>query len=439
MGTKKPTDTVQPCPANAKHAITVYAHRIFRNPDQTPRSEAVVKAKVELRGTGAKADLKNGAAKLDVTGVADGSYTLHLSPTDDQLSSGPAGPDLAPAQTVPFLFRPVDVTVTLQCGTLKTDPKPSVDGNPKYAMVMSVTATEIRLDWKPDWWAAKASLVRTRTADIKQIVVHHTSGSQMTGVDGWDLPAHYVINRDGHVVKVVGETYAGSHTGPSFWGGQEGLNETSVGIEQVSTDGFGQDYTDAQYDAMIDLVGALMRKYGVDKRNVVGHSAILCTSRKPNYKVLDFTLRSRDCPGQKYDWKRLEDKGLALKPVAMEIDFETVYGGYFSKYPDASLRSGDSDAAKRYGGQVRKEDFGKLVAAVQDDLKTIGFSINAGDGSKVTGVYDHATAMAVSQFQIRYLSGSRRDGRNDDARGGNVDLTTATYIQRVLADLIELE
>lgn len=76
--------------------------------------------------------------------------------------------------------------------------------------------------------------------DISLVVLHYTaSGSLETTVRWFQNPearvsAHYVIGRDGTVVRMVPEEKKAYHAGKSEWNGQKDVNRFSIGVELVN-------------------------------------------------------------------------------------------------------------------------------------------------------------------------------------------------------------
>jgi hypothetical protein len=109
-------------------------------------------------------------AKLDITGLSDGDYTLTVKPPPDRLSTRPAGPyesgykaakhnDLAKA----FKYREVkDIKVTIKCGKADKAWIERVEGwkempwewTFKNAWVERPQSDTVYVDIKPDWWSS---------------------------------------------------------------------------------------------------------------------------------------------------------------------------------------------------------------------------------------------------------------------------------------------
>lgn len=101
------------------------------------------------------------------------------------------------------------------------------------------------------------------------------------------VSAHWLIDRDGTVYRLVDESKRAWHAGKSFWHGIEDCNSASIGIELVN-DG-AEEYPQPQLDALAELCAGIKSRH--DIRDIVGHSDIA-----PD--------RKRD-PGPLFPWKML--------------------------------------------------------------------------------------------------------------------------------------
>ena len=79
--------------------------------------------------------------------------------------------------------------------------------------------------------------------------------------------AHFVIDRDGTIYQLVPTTTMCRHT--------VGLNWTAIGIEHVGTSDRQILDDPAQLSASLRLTAWLMSRYGIQLRNVIGHSESL--------------------------------------------------------------------------------------------------------------------------------------------------------------------
>ena len=107
------------------------------------------------------------------------------------------------------------------------------------------------------------------------------------------VSSHYLINRRGRIFRLVQDRHVAWHAGKSCWGKYKNLNENSLGIELVNK-GHQFGYTSfkkKQISSLIKLCKKLIKKYKINKKNIVGHSDIA-------------SLRKID-PGEKFPWKYL--------------------------------------------------------------------------------------------------------------------------------------
>ena len=120
-----------------------------------------------------------------------------------------------------------------------------------------------------------------------QLDVHaHPSFADLTGLQ---VSAHACIRRDGSVLQYVDFAQRAWHAGVSSFQGRAGCNDYSIGIELEGTDTLG--YTDAQYDALVQLSQFLIHTFPkITMGRIVGHNDI-APGRKTD-------------PGFAFDWCR---------------------------------------------------------------------------------------------------------------------------------------
>lgn len=105
-----------------------------------------------------------------------------------------------------------------------------------------------------------------------------------------NVSAHAIIERNGSVTQFVAFNERAWHAGVSSWQHLENVNDFSIGIELEGTDD--TLFEDAQYESLIEVLGALFRRYPtLALSKLVGHSEI-APGRKTD-------------PGSKFDWSRL--------------------------------------------------------------------------------------------------------------------------------------
>ena len=145
-----------------------------------------------------------------------------------------------------------------------------------------------------------------RRLPISMVVLHYTGMPTAAEAlarmcdSAAEVSAHYMIDEDGTVTRLVPEDKRAWHAGKSYWRGITDVNSASIGIELVNPGHeFGyRPFTDAQMDALLPLLARIMRDHDIPRANVVGHSDIA-------------PARKQD-PGELFDWDRLAALRLAL-------------------------------------------------------------------------------------------------------------------------------
>lgn len=170
-----------------------------------------------------------------------------------------------------------------------------------------------------DGWLSSARRVRSPNFnarpdidDISLLVIHnislppgHFGGSYIeqffcNQLDGDQHPyfseichqqvsAHLLIDRQGQLIQFVSFAQRAWHAGVSSFGGRDGCNDFSLGIELEGTDD--SPYTDVQYRVLAQVSKLLIATYpDLTKQRIVGHSDI-AQGRKTD-------------PGATFDWPR---------------------------------------------------------------------------------------------------------------------------------------
>ena len=173
------------------------------------------------------------------------------------------------------------------------------------------------------------------------------------------VSAHYLIDEDGTVIRLVPEARRAWHAGVSHWRGRTDINGASIGIELVNRGHeFGyRDFPAKQMAALAELARDIVRRHAIPARYVLGHS--------------DVAIGRKQDPGERFDWQWLARRGVGL-------------------WPDFALAHGAGD-----------------IAALQRDLASFGYRC------PTTGVLDDDTRAAVRAFQ-RHFRAARVDGAADD-------------------------
>lgn len=134
------------------------------------------------------------------------------------------------------------------------------------------------------------------------VVIHHTAQDSLgqtirtfhsakAGVS-----SHYVVGRDGKVVQMVNDLYRAHHAGLGKWGNDTDLNSSSIGIE-LDNNGTTDPWTDAQINALVQLLTYLKNTYKIPQTNFIGH--------------MDLAPTRKNDPSR-FPWKKLADQGFGF-------------------------------------------------------------------------------------------------------------------------------
>jgi N-acetylmuramoyl-L-alanine amidase len=147
---------------------------------------------------------------------------------------------------------------------------------------------------------------RRATAPIDMLILHYTGMTDAASAldrlcdPASQVSAHYMVDENGGVWRLVPEDRRAWHAGIAFWAGETDINSRSIGIEIVNP-GHGPDYRPFPEPQMLALERLC--------RDILGHHAI------PPHRVLAHSdiapARKRD-PGELFDWRRLAAAGIGL-------------------------------------------------------------------------------------------------------------------------------
>ena len=147
----------------------------------------------------------------------------------------------------------------------------------------------------------------TRTQkDIKFLVFHYTGmASEKKAImrltdEKSKVSSHYFVKRNGEIILMVPDLYIAWHAGKSAWKNYKSLNKYSIGIE-ISNRGHGkgyQKYSNKQIHSLAALSKIIIKKYKINKNNILGHSDIAYNRKKD--------------PGEKFPWKLLAKKKIGI-------------------------------------------------------------------------------------------------------------------------------
>lgn len=241
---------------------------------------------------------------------------------------------------------------------------------------------------------------------VKYLVIHYTSESLedsinlLTTKTNYPVSSHYLIAEDGQIYQLVSETKRAWHAGKSYWRGERGLNDTSIGIEIVNKSGCAMpmeklitfyeileycsfnEYPKVQINKVIQLSKEIIARHPrIKPFNIVAHSDIA-------------PIRKID-PGPLFPWKYLADQGIgAWYDQNDYISFQEIFS---KKLPDLKL--------------------------LQEKLRVYGYEIEP------SGANDFQSMSAIRSFQLHF-----RPKKYD----GFFDVETAAILYALLkkSDLI---
>ncbi len=120
------------------------------------------------------------------------------------------------------------------------------------------------------------------------------------------VSAHYCIDEDGTIYRLVAEEGRAWHAGVASWAGATNINARSIGIELINPGHeFGyRPFPEAQMLSLIALSNDILARHPIPARRVLGHSDVA-------------PLRKED-PGELFDWPRLAAAGIGVWPETRE-------------------------------------------------------------------------------------------------------------------------
>mgnify|MGYP006097618693 CR=1 FL=1 len=141
---------------------------------------------------------------------------------------------------------------------------------------------------------------------IKFIIFHYTGMKKeseaikkLTNIQS-EVSSHYLVKNNGEIVKLVPDLYTAWHAGKSSWRNFKSLNKNSIGIE-ITNPGHEFSYkkfSKKQIFSLLKLSRALIKKYKISSKNILGHSDIAPERKKD--------------PGEKFPWKYLSKNKIGL-------------------------------------------------------------------------------------------------------------------------------
>ncbi|WP_414644519.1 N-acetylmuramoyl-L-alanine amidase [Brevundimonas sp.] len=203
------------------------------------------------------------------------------------------------------------------------------------------------------------------------------------------VSAHYVVDEDGAILRLVPEERRAWHAGQGAWQGETDCNAASIGVEIVNPGHeFGyRDFPEAQIDSVVSLISDIRTRWTIPDVRIIGHSD-LAPDRKQD-------------PGERFPWKRLASVG---------------HGLWFEPAPEriAAL-----------GPPLGVGDEGLGVIVLRAGLHRLGYALQPG------GNYDGATRLTVEAFQRHW-----RPAQVDGVADGETRATLMGVLQLATAESV---
>ena len=232
-----------------------------------------------------------------------------------------------------------------------------------------------------------------RRAPPDMLVLHYTGMESAQGAVARlsdplsKVSAHYVVDEDGSILRLVAEERRAWHAGRGAWQGETDCNAASIGIEIVNPGHeFGyRDFPEPQIDAVISLISDIRTRWTIPDARIIGHS--------------DLAPERKQDPGERFPWKRLASVG---------------HGLWFEPAPEriAAL-----------GAPLGVGDEGLGVIVLRAGLHRLGYGLQPG------GDYDDETRLTVEAFQRHW-----RPAKVDGVADGETRATLMGVLQLATAE-----
>ena len=148
--------------------------------------------------------------------------------------------------------------------------------------------------------------IKRKTNQIKFIIFHYTGMKKeseaidkLTNIQS-QVSCHYLIKKNGKIITMVPNLYTAWHAGISYWKNFKFLNKNSIGVE-ISNPGHNfkyKNFSKQQIQSILRLSKFLIKKFKIDKKNILGHSDI-APDRKQD-------------PGEKFPWQYFSKNQVGL-------------------------------------------------------------------------------------------------------------------------------
>ena len=277
------------------------------------------------------------------------------------------------------------------------------------------------------------SVSANQNSRVSLIVIHHTTSNfedsyyVLTEPTSRPVSSHYLIPEPGdptygksklRVYQLVDENRRAWHAGVSHWGGKDGINDQSIGIELVNQTWchasdeskdpetgypericFYPDFDDGQLALLTELLGDILERHpDISPTHIVGHSDVA-----PDRKI---------DPGPRFPWERLAKLGYGAW-----FDDETVirYWERFLKepLPLVNIQNALACIAVALFLEVPPEEIRDALDSFDGVGRRFELRSQVGEITHVDDYAHHPTEIAAYKGNISRLDrnvGSRADG-----------------------------
>jgi len=134
------------------------------------------------------------------------------------------------------------------------------------------------------------------------VIIHYTAQDSIQQtiktftVTTTQTSAHYVVGKNGKVVRMANDYLRANHAGVGKWGSVTDMNSCSIGIE-IDNNGK-EPFTDVQIKSLLALLAHLKTTYNIPQANFIGHQ--------------DFAPKRKPDPGPLFPWKTLAAHGFGF-------------------------------------------------------------------------------------------------------------------------------
>lgn len=145
-------------------------------------------------------------------------------------------------------------------------------------------------------------------AVVDMVVIHYTAMATGDAAVArlcdpeFEVSAHYLVDVDGRIVRMVDEDKRAWHAGAGQWGDVTDINSRSIGIELANCGSV--PFAAAQVNALEGLLRDITVRHAITPERIIGHS--------------DMAPERKIDPGPRFDWRRLAVRNLSVWPKISE-------------------------------------------------------------------------------------------------------------------------